>query len=314
MKLNEIAISPEDAAQSLRNRRKQHSTSLKEVARGYKKNIKAVLDNHLYFFRVSASHRPIEDGETELHWFEQPARTGGRNSVFGNGNWLMSWVDSEWKGFPKRSMSYFATQAQSHAREFGRRDQMALIIPADDVDVFGWMPEDFNNSTLPQTLMAAIQSLLTSIRRSLAGQTTPLLKKLGEEVFISRGIDIYAAELPNPTVDNIKHYFEAIDELMDNLFQIQQRAANLQEERLVKTLKEFRSELKDMGFATLKEYADEELSPKEREAKTFTKFGEIKKSSSSTADELWFEGSYLALYWYGEDELLEGLQLLYEEL
>lgn len=313
MKLNEI-IDPSLAKPLLKARRQQKTKSLEEIAKAYKQNIRAVLDKHLYFFRAADVHRPVMDDETELNWYEAPKRTVKRDSIFGNGNWLMSWVEATWANYPKRSMSYFATQSQMSAQNFGRGDQVLMIIPADDVENFGVMETDFNrSSTEAQTLMAAIQDLLKTCKLTIGVGFTPLLRKLDKEVFQTRGISFFEDDLPKPTPDNIKHFIDALDELLDNLFQIQQRSSGERaEEKLIKTLKEFRGELKEMGHATLAEYA-ESFSPTAMGARLYTDFRHI-KSSPSKDDELWFEGSYLGIYWYGEDDTLENLKLLYDKL
>lgn len=293
--------------------RPQKATTLVEAAKAYKKNIKAVLDNQVYFFRTSENHRPILDDESELHWYEQSRRAEERDSIFGNGNWLMAWTESEWADYPPRKWSYFATQDSNHAGKFGRGDQKLMIIPADSVKKFGYVPEDFNNDVSSQTFMAAVKDLLKEVESCLGSQRTPLLRKLGAQVFEHRGLNIYADGGLKPKADNVKKIVEALDEMLENIFQIQQRlSGDKYEDRLLEKLKEFRVELRELGVNSLIEFAEENLSPKARDAKLYTDFGQIKKSSSE--DELWFEGSYLGFYWYGEDDVLEGLQLLYDKL
>lgn len=312
MKLNEI-ITPKRAAEII------------ERARPYKQNIKKVIDNQLLLFRTSRIHsypklEPI--GDFDYFWKEIPKRQAERTSIVGT-QFYMWWVDAKFEDFPKRSKSYFATQHKTHGSKFGYGNDTMMIIPADNVEKFGWMPTDFNEGDAPSMAhmyFRSIQTLWTIVGRIMDKKQTSLVRRMDSEIFHKRKISCD----PEDGIPQRKFFdiLDALNELIDNepLYRkwtegsvTTSNPMNPVDARLLDELKSFKDELREEGFESIEDML-KRITPTFLKAELFTDLAQIKKSSSSKADELWFEGDYLAIRWYGEEDSWPALKNLYDQL
>lgn len=306
---------------------KSSSTDIIEVAKAYKKNLKIILDKKLYFFRSSKFQNDGKleaiDGE-DILWKQVPKRMIERHSESGS-NYLMWAVDQNFKGFPKRSMSYFASQQGAHSRRF--IGQNMLIIPADNIDKFGWMPHDFNENDRATDFhknLRAVKSLWNQVSRLVDKRQTSLMKHVDTEIFLPRKISTD----PEDGIQSSRKFLlviDALNELLDREIEFRKWATgegvrdkpielSAVDERFLDDLKIFKDEMREHGMETLEDTM-KLITPENMDAKLYTSLADVKKSSQySDPDELWFEGSYLGIAWYGETDSVPALKALYDAL
>lgn len=294
---------------------------LLKIAQEYKKNIKTILDKELYFFRNSDTHSTMKlDSKSGFLWVEQKARTHKRISQYSHNNVLMNWVDATWKDYPDRSTSYFATQSKKHAQGFGSDHEVMLVIPADNVRSFAYSEEDFNlSNSKHQTYANSVGSLYLEIKRLMAHQNelidafgsteSVLLPKIKEHFFQAKGVDI---DKDIQEQDIIK-VVEALDDLLDKSHLLKGQIKTMSDRRLFKVIDDFRSELHENKFRSIREMMDRIDPESHGDVELVHNLADIKKAHSSfDRDELWFTGSYLGLYWDSDGPTM--LKHLYDRL
>lgn len=297
---------------------KSGESDLMKVISRYKKNLEICLDKNILLFRASENHRGFKtDDTTHLHWMEHIKRTERRTSIYMSDSLLMHWIDKSWEGFPSRSLSYFSTQSRRHAADFGMHNENSLIIPADNIKAFGYCENDFNLSNQNHVMRASgLYKFYRSMIIDYFGfHSYPPFEAIAKHVFISRGLSIDETKVTNENVDKI---VDALNDLVDNTkqfttmirkFNEQNPGHGSQGEIFITALEDFRAELRGLGFSSVQEMM-EDITPEHHHAKVLHSLSELSPGGNGEGNEIWFEGTYLAFNFYGQETIEDLYQLL----
>lgn len=281
----------------------------------FRKNIKTVLDKKIYFLRGDDSVNFTKD-PSGVEFDVRPARTIERVSIYGND--VLRLIASKWDGLPDRSKSYFASRSTRHAAGFGSDElDVALVIPADNIKSFAWSPSDFNESDDP--VVKHLQKLTYTIHAMPHDMLGLLIERSPATTEVMALMDKFAIRLNDAderwSDSNFERRLKFFDELMKNLPNIQASIRGLSQDKnhllmtktFLRTLDKASADLEKLGvnrFVDLPKV----VTPETMNIAPFSNF-----SSASTLegdkDELWFEGSYLAVRW-DEGGAIEHLRKL----
>ena len=292
--------------------------SIVSVAKAYKKNIATTIESKFFMFRNSESHAELTiDNTTGAYWREVRTRDTSRSqSGYSDTALLMKWVDATWKGFPRRSWSYFATQNRSHAKMFGDEHDALLIIPADNVKKFAYMKTDFN-LTKHEDLMKLstnLDAFWHDIGDEFNKTESSYIKNIGKDVILKRRL-----QYEEPITDkNVVKIVEALNELTDNYQTYfnhvfaDGEAQHDDEREFLDTLQMWKESSTDKGTV---EDMMAQINPMNFGAALYTNYSALAaEKSSSRSDEIWFEGPYLAINYLGVDDTIDLLEDIYKRL
>ncbi|WP_407305449.1 hypothetical protein [Acinetobacter sp.] len=262
----------------------------------FRKNAETMLSKGIFLYRGTRTARQnlqIGDFTGSI----QTARTIQRKA---KGSRAMTRVSSKWE-IPDRSLSYFATRDASHASTFGN---IMLVIPGDDVSFYAWTATDFNQSTGDDykrffSIVEIDVSVILSGTSRLhvddeVGKFTDLQTKM-LKALKAAGIEKgEAASLP-PEDPRAGKFIDSVLAMKDDFEKSKDdfgpnRAIS---KNVLVSLAWIEKALRKLKKNSVVEiFAD--ASPKAFKIKTFTDLADIPKKLKS-ADELWFNGKYLAI-------------------
>ena len=277
---------------------------------GFKENLNVVIDKEIILYRSAQMsdgkrlHLNFEGEDITMRIIKVTGRTEPRNSKSSDN--MMMYAASNWEGFPKRIYSTFATQSLSHATMFG---YPRILIPADSVNQFGWMPEDFNESERGSKLRKnkhLLSDLFTHMR-SFAGCVGDLFR--AED---TKGTD-FRNKVMDIAVDN-----GIFDELKATFYRPQLKQEKINQfvsfcDSMLKKHKELKAMsdrdpysvmdslyhllefLQEKELASVKS-AVELIKPETFGAISYNSFDQTpQQENAKQKTEVWFEGDYLLI-------------------
>ena len=242
---------------------------------GFRQNLSIIFERDLFLWRVSN----LDD----LALLSKvKGRTSDRQSV-ANSNLLMN-IASQWKGFPRRTRSAFATQDASHASDIFDGD-LYMVIPADNVKNYAVTRLDLNMS---------LTDGVYANRKKFA----PILTLAQRLMFIGLQSD-----------DEFRHKLENVFDVFGAKFSAEGSSFNLRfvsvvdyflmheedfygDEDFKYILDQLRIELKSRGFKSLKAVTAE-ITPENLGVELYHSLHDVPVLTNSS-NEIWFEGDYLA--------------------
>lgn len=268
----------------------------------YRKNLDIVIDKGVILYRGMRTEDKFKVsavGDTTL--YEYPARKEPRMSKIGMNVFLD--LGSAWEGFPNRRMSAFATQKAKHATMFGK---VGVIIPADNVSVFGYSPTDFNESkgkSAPAQHRKQIEGVIGYVHDVLRAITMAIANiEPKENEFRLRLLDALTdygvEELEGIAVYrmNFGKKVMKIAELVDWSIRYQDKLRKMEgdtngyAEGLLNYIQNLKEKLAEEKIPSVVDLF-KSVSPEKYKAKAYTSLTQI--PARDTASETWFEGDFL---------------------
>lgn len=277
---------------------------------GFKENFNTTIDKEIILYRAAKTEGGkrlqfnFEGTDIVMRISRVTGRTEPRNSRSGDNLRMFASVD--WEGYPKRTYSTFATQNVKHARMFG---DPKIVIPADSVNNFGWMPEDFNQSSYDSSLRKnkfMLDDLTTKIS-SLAGcvgdlfradnaKGTDFRNKVMDIAEDNRVYDELKATFYRPQIPQEK--WRGLISFCDSMLRKMKQLESMDSRdpysvlQAIHHLSEF---LKDKELASVSE-AFELIKPETFGAINYNSFDQTpKQEHDRQKTEIWFEGDYLLI-------------------
>lgn len=215
-------------------------------------------------------------------------------------NVFMSYVDSalEWKGYPKRALSVPTTPDFQIAMQHGSND-VYLVIPADNVNLFAYAPDDFNKmpiggssllslSVAVAELTSCISTLFSKIGRDKSGYPEQLVDLVSHP----------AAEYLDTsdryfTLAEIAELSDLITKVMDILKGVSDKALNSEAYGFIDLeMDVFKDEIGEMS---LFDFLKKHVNPSEMQVRIAHDYAEIPGSQMADESEVWFIGDHLLL-------------------
>ena len=244
-----------------------------------------------------------KDWKFSVPIYKFSARTTPRKSMTGE-NVFLDLTSVNWKGYPDRRYSVFTSQQGEHTTKFD--GEFGIIIPADNVALYGFSPTDFNDSTstsAPAKFRKNVESVLNQVKYLFKAMASVIHNvEKGNELRTM----IYDACVDRDLLEFVSDYLyklNAGDKIM--------RVANLADwtirkysefskiksvDEIVLTFVESVFELaQSLVEANFKSVTDmfNAVSPENYKAKAYTSLSQIPVKNST--NEVWFVGDYLFL-------------------
>ncbi len=211
----------------------------------------------------------------------------------------------DWKSVPSRNLSSSCTTEKEIARSFGKNS--FLVIPADSVSAFAFMPTDFNETHIGDDDLDAL-TLLSQISVFMASA-----KKLAGELEYEDAewyTDELKAILSNPIVNvNLKSTLSLDDIKAISTF-IEQSVAfaestvgqpNYQDLYYNKFIASANEVSDCLGQRTLMSFLKKYVTPKAMEVSVVKSYQEVKPKGHEP--EVWFKGPFVAIKSSTNDDL-----------
>jgi hypothetical protein len=244
---------------------------------------------------------PIEQkGWTfDVSVFDYPARKEPRMSKIGSNVFLD--LGSMWEGFPNRRLSTFTTQKTAHTDMFGK---FGAVIPADNVDLYGYSPTDFNESkakSAPAQHRAKVEKVMAGVQNLLSDFTMAIANMEKSNEFRLRLLDAktdYGVE----EIDSLAVYrmnfgkkVMNVAELVDWAIRYYDKLKKMERDtiysdRLLDSIAALKEHMEAEGLASIVDVF-KSVSPEKYKAKAFTSLEQI--PVKDTASEIWFVGDFL---------------------
>lgn len=303
---------------------KQFIAEEQSLLKGFRQHLKTMADRDYALWRgipyglgkkLGTIDVDVEGVAYKLSVLKFDGRNAPRNSQSGD-NSLMHIV-SEWKGFPRRNMSVFCTQGWRYADKFGAP---AIVIPADDVTSFGYLPHDFNYPShgspeykVTQQFVAIIKSLklfmscvhelVAEGQRSAASEMRDAILSIAKEanakIVLTRDMDVLVDVYKNSSKEHMDEMYRFADVMIENLKRLKQMNDAYHVVRKLDLLVE---EINNAGYKSIKDFIDD-VTPDRFGAKVFN-FKSL-PNEEGKHNEIWFEGDFIALIFeYDEFEYM----------
>ena len=273
---------------------------------GFMKNAQLMLDKDILLFRGTESKKQEfvigTDDELGYSGYIGQQRTVERRA---KGSKVASRLAATWE-IPNRQLSVFATRDADHAADFGY--ELLMIIPADDVSLYGWSATDFNQGSnkLPKMQIHALEGAMTNIFRNFedanpdtdedpisvlmfkglakAGVTTTELRE-----FIKKPESPEACALADVLVSMLPDFEKQLEKIENN----KDVYLAMYKRQIVREIGRIKDALDTLKVFKVRD-AFAAASPELFKIKTFSDLADIPKKLS-TSDELWFNGKFLAI-------------------
>lgn len=260
----------------------------------FKNNAQLMLDKKIFLYRGTAT----EKTGIELASFTGHIATARTIARRPKGSKVAHKISANWE-IPPRSLSYFTTRSAHHADRFG---YLMLVIPADDVSQYAWTATDFNEGSSDsfkkkfQTLELAMARITRYVREMDISEGD----KYEDEIFkILQKLGIMQVELDRIDTDDPK-VVKLIDAMLDQYENFETLNDNKYGEssffirNIFPLLKNTRKLLEKMEMKSVGDVF-KHATKDTFKIKTFSSLSDIPKMQALNADELWFNGKYLAI-------------------
>lgn len=284
---------------------------VESVPDGYQKNLDIMIERGLFLFRkqhVVGNRKVIPiriPGPYSLtaEIYNCDARKEARRSLTGDNTYLT--LSSQWEGFPNRMFSTFATQNAEHTKLFN--GSFGVVIPADDVKLFGYTPTDFNDTdgkTSPTKFREKIQFMLVNLKKVISSAGDIINYRVDNEFSKIVRAEIDRLEITKQVKgtsnyslnfgDKLRSAATFVDWTVAHVDELEKLANNsILETDFVWLIQKMKSELKANNMKSANEIFDK-VNPKNYKAKAYTSLSEIPVRASK--NEIWFEGKYLFIH------------------
>jgi len=276
---------------------------------GFTHNLQIIIDRKLFLWRGVHLSDTKKLGTVYLRDFDENInpyvsvyefgeRQQDRESVTGD-NLLLN-VMAKWDGFPNRKRSYFVTQSTEHVDKFG--DDYGLVIPADSIRTFAYMPYDVNEpaygskgnrtqrmindiSNRFRLLIQAVRECVLD-RQHQDDELRAFIVKTAKDVNAESAIYDKVFNRPNG-----KTFDEAV-RFVDTLIKAKRDWSHQDVYHISTHYSAFHQALQEQGLNSVQEMLDE-ITPASMDASTYS----LKSIPEDNDDnsEIWFDGPYLLI-------------------
>lgn len=253
----------------------------------------------------------IDTGDFNVKVAKVKGRTEPRSSLTGDSTLLS--LTTLWKDFPNRQYSTFVSHSGDHLDDFG--DYVGIVIPSDNVEKFGYMPADFNesrtNTSLQQMKDRVSKTIMKfaafaqSVNYLMEPRPTDRGKELKiklmdmiedfqvEDIFRHGDTSKWNLSLqPN----QLEKFTKFMDHVMKNHRELKMLAnkdpSSGYAASVIDTMYTFMEMLEENRVESVKEFF-ELVSPEEYKATAHESLADL---PAKPRDEVWFEGDYLLVY------------------
>ena len=263
----------------------------------FKRNAATMLEKNILLFRGTNSIKhefSVGNDDETFRAYIGKQRTIERET---KGSKVSARLAKNWT-IPNRALSAFVTRSADHAIGFGH---LMLVIPADNVEMYGWSKTDFNMPKDGQfrEKLQSVEYYMTRIYGVLAnlGETSTSITRRLASIMHRANVTAADAKKFHGEIESKEstEFFDILLSHVDELDKLRLDDDNpLSYIRVVDHLENCKNALESLSMESVAEVF-EEASKESFELTTFKELGDIPKAGPSY-DELWFTGDFIGVF------------------